>query len=98
MGHLEPSRSRRPRSTCRTRGSKAPTPSWQPVVVVGIMGKELAMVVVIVETTMVMMMMITSTTLKMEMKKLDFSGGVLLYKSFLTESLLMLFFKSGTKL
>lgn len=44
------------------------------------MGKELAMVVVIVETTMVMMMMITSTTLKMEMKKLDFSGGVLLYK------------------
>jgi len=60
------------------------------------MGDELAMVVVIVEMTMVMMM-ITLKTLKMEMKKVVFSEDVLLYKSFLKESLLMLFFKSGTK-
>lgn len=56
----------------------------------------MAMVVVIVEMMMVMMM-ITLKTLKMEMKKVDFSEDVLLYKSFLKESLLMLFFKSGTK-
>lgn len=43
------------------------------------MGNELAMVVVIVEMMMVMMM-ITLKTLTMEMKKVDFSEGVLLYK------------------
>jgi hypothetical protein len=48
-------------------------------VVVETMGDELAMVVVIVEMMMVMMM-ITLKTLKMEMKKVDFSEDVLLYK------------------
>lgn len=43
------------------------------------------------------MMMITLKTLTMEMKKVGFSEDVLLYKSFLRGSLLMPFFKSGTK-